>query len=235
MRAASAASAVFEASAERRRVALERQPAAHDLRALRRVLRGAHLDAEPEAIEQLRAQLALLGVHRADEQEARRVHGRHRLALDAREPGRGGVEQRVDEVVGQEVDLVDVEDPAVRAGEQPGFEGLLAGERAAEVERADEPVERRAERQLDERRRARGGRRVVRDLAAGRALARRERERLRHGRLDRRQQRRERADGGRLRGPALAAHEHAADLRRDRVDEQRLDERLLADDRAERG
>ena len=39
----------------------------------------------------------------------------------------------------------------MRAGEQPGLEGALAGQRAAEVERADEAVQRRAERQLDER------------------------------------------------------------------------------------
>ena len=61
------------------------------------------------------------------------------------------VEQRVDQVVGQQVDLVDVEDPLVRAGEQPGLEGALAGQRAAEVERPDEAVQRRAQRQLDQR------------------------------------------------------------------------------------
>ena len=64
----------------------------------------------------------------------------------------------------------------MRAGQQPGLEGLLAGERAAEVERADEPVERRAERQLDERRRARRGRRVGR-RPRRRARARRARTR----------------------------------------------------------
>ena len=116
--------------------------------------RADHLDAETEAVEQLRAQLALLDVHRADEQEARVVHGRDSVALDARDARGRRVEQRVDEVVGQQVDLVDVEDAPVGAGEQAGLEGLLAVQRAAEVERADEPVEARAERQLDERRRS---------------------------------------------------------------------------------
>ena len=81
------------------------------------------------------------------------MHGRDGVALDARDAGSGGVEQRIDEVVGQQVDLVDVEDALVRAREQARLERLLALQRATEVERADEPVEARAERQLDERRR----------------------------------------------------------------------------------
>ena len=83
------------------------------------------------------------------------MHRRDGVALDARDARGGRVEQRVDEVIGQQVDLVDVEDALMGAREQPRLEGLLARERAAEVERADEPVEARAERQLDERRRPR--------------------------------------------------------------------------------
>ena len=79
---------------------------------------------------------------------------RDRVALDVADAHRGGVEQDVDEVVGQQVDLVDVEHAAVRARQQPGLEGALAGQRAAEVQRAHEAVDRRADRQLDERRRA---------------------------------------------------------------------------------
>ena len=63
-------------------VGVEGQPAAHHLGAHRGVARRGHLDGQPEPVEQLRAQLALLGVHRADEQEPRRVPHRHPVALD---------------------------------------------------------------------------------------------------------------------------------------------------------
>ena len=197
---------------ERLGVALEGEAAPHDLRAHGGIRRARHLDAEAEAVEQLRAQLALLDVHRPDEQEARVVHGRHGVALDARDARGGRVEQRVHEVVGQQVDLVHVEDALVRAREQAGLEGLLAAERATQVERADEPVETRPERQLDERCRTLLDSAVRGDRAVGRELARRERERLPGGDRDARKQRREAAHGRRLGSSPLAAHEHAADL-----------------------
>ena len=65
-----------EARAHRVGVGVEGQPPAHDLDALRRIGAGGDVDAEPEAVEQLRAQLALLGVHGPHEQEARRVRRR---------------------------------------------------------------------------------------------------------------------------------------------------------------
>ena len=219
---------------ERHGVGLVGQPPADDLGADLGVGRRAHLDGESEAVEQLRAQLALLGVHRPDEQEAGVVAYRDGVALDVADPHRGGVEEDVDEMVGQQVDLVDVQDAAMRARQQAGFEGPFACQRAPEVQRADEPVDRRADRQLHQRRGP------WRDLdravhaTVGREVAGSEAEGLVDGRRHRREQRRQRAHGGRLRRPALAAHEHAADLRADGVDEQRLEQRLLADDRRER-
>ena len=50
IRSASAVSASLPGSGERHGVALEGEPAAHDLRPLRRIALRAHLDAEPEAI-----------------------------------------------------------------------------------------------------------------------------------------------------------------------------------------
>ena len=225
---------VGPARAERRRVLLVGESAADDLGADRGVGGRPDVDAQGEAVQELRAQVALLDVHRPDEDEAGVVLGRHRLALHARDRGRGGVEQRVDEVVGQQVDLVDVEDPLVGAGQQPGLEGLLAGQRATQVKSAHEPVQGGAERQLDERGGALGGRGSGWHLAAGRALAGGEGERLALSRDHRREQRRQATHGGRLGRAALAAHEHTADLGGDRVDEQRLDQRLLADDRRQR-
>ena len=151
IRRAVSASASAHAAANAGRVGLERQPPAHHLDPRVDVARGPHLDGQPEPVEQLRAQLALLRVHRADQQERRRVRHRHAVALDVRAPHRGGVEQQVDEVVVQQVDLVDVEHAAVRVGEQPGLVGAHAlGQRALQVERPDQPVLGRADRQLDQ-------------------------------------------------------------------------------------
>ena len=218
MRPASSCSAGCPLARERLGVALEGQAPPHDLGADGGLRRADHLDPEAEAVEQLRAQLALLDVHRADEQEARVVHDGDGVALDARDAGGGRVEQRVDEVIGQQVDLVHVEDALVRAREQARLERLLAVQGATEVERADEAVEARAERQLDERGRPLLDARRPRDGSVGRELAGRERERLAARDRDGRQQRREPAHRRRLGRPALAAHEHAADLGRDRVD-----------------
>ncbi len=123
--------------------------------------RGARdLDAEAEAVEQLRAQLALLRVHGADQHEARGVPDRDAVALDGGAAHRGGVQQQVDEVVVQQVDLVDVQQPAVRLGEQARVElGDALGQRAAEVQRADDPVLGGADRQLHQAGRPGGGHR----------------------------------------------------------------------------
>ena len=119
------------------------------------VPRRPHLDGEAEPVQELRPQLALLRVHRADQQEPGGVRHRHPVALDVRAAHRGGVEEGVDEVVVQQVDLVDVEHAAMGRGEQTGLVGTHAlGQRALEVERADEPVLGRPDRQLDEPRRA---------------------------------------------------------------------------------
>ena len=82
--------------------------------ALRRRAAADDLHRQAEAVEQLRPQVALLGVHRADQQErapgALNEMPSRSTVVDAH---RRGVEQHVDEVVGQQVDLVDVEDAAV--------------------------------------------------------------------------------------------------------------------------
>ena len=152
-----------------------------------------------------------------------------RVALHARDARRGRVEQRVNEVVGQQVDLVDVEDPRCARASSPGSKACSPLKRTAEVQRADQPVERRAQRQLDERRRPRPTRRVV--PAPGRPAPRSPGANANGcpaAASHRRQQRRQPAHRRRLRGAALAADEHAADVGRDGVDQQRLDERAPA-------
>ena len=110
-----------EAADEAGRVDVVRHPSAHHLGAQRRLAGRGHVDGEPEPVQQLRAELALLGVHGADEHEPRGVAERDAVALDRGAALGGGVEQQVDEVVLQQVDLVDVEHAAVGSGEQPGL------------------------------------------------------------------------------------------------------------------
>ena len=61
------------------------------------------VDAESETIEQLGTQLALLEVHRADEDESRRMRHRDALALDGVLSHRSSIEQHVDDVIVERV------------------------------------------------------------------------------------------------------------------------------------
>ncbi|CAB4913859.1 unannotated protein [freshwater metagenome] len=192
---------------EARGIGLEGQAPADDLGADAGVRGARDGDRQPEAVEELRPQIALLRVHRADEDEPRVVADGDAVALHDGLALRGGVEQHVDEVVAEEVDLVDVEDPLVGAGQQARLEhGLAVLQRSLEVQRADDPVDGRPDRQLDERR--------------GPAV-------------DGRQQRLERADGGGLRRAALPADQDAADVGRHRVDQERATQVVLSDEGGE--
>ena len=222
---------------EAARVVVEREPPPHDLGPRCDVARRPHLDREPEPVQQLRPQLALLRVHRADQQEPGRVRHRHAVAFDVRPTHGGGVEEGVDEVVVQEVDLVDVEHPAVGVGEQTGLVGADAlGQRALQVERADEPVFGRADRQLDQPGRVPGGhdRRVrpVRAVGVGRGGV--AAEPASHDDVQVGQQGGQRAHGRRLRRALLAPHQHTADARVHRVEQQGEAQVVVADHGAER-
>ena len=74
-------------------VGLVGQPAADDVGPFGRFAGRRDLDRQSEPVEQLRPQLALLRVHRADQQEPRRVPDRHAFPLDVRRPEGGRVEQ----------------------------------------------------------------------------------------------------------------------------------------------
>ena len=77
-----------------------------------------HLQAETEAIEQLRTQLALFRIHRAHQDEAGGMTIGDALALDAVFAAGGRIQDQVDDVVIEQVDLVDVEQATVGGGEQ---------------------------------------------------------------------------------------------------------------------
>lgn len=110
---------LLPAGREAGRVGIEGHAPADDLGAHLRIARPGHLHPKPEAIQQLRTQLALLRVHRADEQEPRGLHDRDAVALHTHPARRGRIEERIDEVVAEQVHLVDVEHAAVGLREQP--------------------------------------------------------------------------------------------------------------------
>lgn len=163
---------------------------------------------------------------------------RHPVAFDVRPTHRGGVQQQVHQMVRQQVDLVDVEHPAMGGGEQPRLVRLdPVGEGTLQVEGADHPVLGGADRQLDQ-----GGAAPLADrprfVRAVRAV------RVRVGRVagepaagddvDVGQQRRERPDDGRLGGALLTPDQHPADRRGDRVEQQGQPQFGQADDGGER-
>ena len=225
IRSVSARSASAYARGEAVRVGVVGHPAAHHLDPQRRVARRGDLDGQPEPVEQLRPELALLGVHRADQHEAGGVLDRDAVPLDGRAAHRGGVEQQVDEVVVQQVDLVDVEDPAVRA-RRAGRARTPPCPRPAPARGAAS----RAPGPRWRRRAARPGgpagsrsRRPPANGPSGRERRRVARGRRRTGRrrpLDRRQHGGQRPDDRGLRGALLAADQHAADVGRDGGEDQ---------------
>src|SRR6266480_6719764 len=100
-----------------------------------------YVDTQPEPVEQLWAQLSFLGVHGADQDEPGRVRDRDALALHRVDAHRGSIEEDVDDVVVEQVDLVDIEDVAVRLRQhawlepaRPLFQGRL------EVDGADDAI-----------------------------------------------------------------------------------------------
>ena len=219
-------------------IGIPRLTAAQHLGPDRGVLDTVDLDMEADAVGELRAQVALFGVHRSDQHEARGMRDRHALALDRVDAHRGGIEQDVGEVVVQQVDLVDVEDAAIGGCQQAGLERHRAlAQRARDVDRARDAILGGVQREIDDPpRAARDG-----QLAAARAhgaLPRRRRRSAREGTarhdLDLSQQRSEAAHRRRLGRAARPLHEHPADRGRDGRQQERLLEALLLDDRAER-
>ena len=205
-----------ETGCETRGVGFEGEPAADHLGPFGRILAGGDLHGQPEPVQQLRAELAFLRVHGADQQEPRGVPDRDALALHVVHAQRGRVEQQVDQVVVEQVDLVHVEHAAVRRGQQPRLEGGRAGgQHALDVQRAGQPVLGGSDRKLGQRDRAqlrvgagvgsRGTPGLWRRGIAGVGAA--------GDHWHRRQQLGQPADHGRLRGALLTPDQDPADGR----------------------
>lgn len=122
-------------------VALKGDVAAHDLDALGFIQYAVNFDGKGEAVEQLRAQVALFGVHRANEDEAGGVAEGDAFAFDDVGAHGGGVEQDINDVVVEQVDFVDVEQAAVGACQHAWLKMALAFlDGAFDIEGADDAV-----------------------------------------------------------------------------------------------
>jgi hypothetical protein len=109
-------------------IAFEGQPAPDNLGALNRICHWLDFHGKTEAVEQLRPQVALLGVHRADQHESRGVPKREPLTLHVIHTHGRRIEQQVNKMVAQQVHFIDVEKPPMRGGEQSRLEASLTGQ-----------------------------------------------------------------------------------------------------------
>src|ERR1700737_2898786 len=106
-----------EALAELGRMRFPFLPPLDDLDALPDVLDAFDVDRQAESVEQLRAEATLFRVHGAAQDEAGGMPDRDAFALDHVHTHGGGIEQHVDQVVVEQVDFIDIEDVAVRLGQ----------------------------------------------------------------------------------------------------------------------
>ena len=208
------------------------------LPALLRLENAIDFDGEAEAVEQLRAQVSLLRVHRAHQHELGVVADGDALPLHVVAAHGGGVQQHVHQMVVEEVHLVDVQDPPVGGGDQTRFKVLLARlDGLLNIQGTHQAVFGSPNGQVNDA-----------DLAVGRGACpagllaplayflRRARfaavgTTRNHRNLG--QQGGEGTHGGALGGAFLAPHQHAADPGVDGVEQQRAFHRRLADDGGE--
>mmetsp|Transcript_86442 Transcript_86442/g.193249 ORF Transcript_86442/g.193249 Transcript_86442/m.193249 type:complete len:471 (-) Transcript_86442:36-1448(-) len=122
-----------------------------DLRPGAGIIESPHADGEPEAVQELWPQVALVRVRSAHEDEACGMPNAHALPLDGVPTACSAVEKNVHKLVVQQVDLVDVEDAPIHARENSGLESLATLEkRALDVDCPGHAVLRGAQRQLHE-------------------------------------------------------------------------------------
>ncbi len=119
--------------------------------ALGPLAQAADVHAEPEAVEQLRPQLPLLGVHRPDEDEPRRVPEGDPLALDVFTPIAAASRRTSTRWSSRRFTSSTYEDVPVRLGEDARLEAALAVlDRRLDVDGPDHPVLGGVDRQLDD-------------------------------------------------------------------------------------
>jgi len=209
-------------------VGLVRQPAFDDGDALPRIGDAVHVHAQREAVEELGPQVAFLRVHRADQHEPRGVAETDAFALDHIDAHRGGVEQQVNDVVIKQVDLIHVQQPAIRRSQHARLEVPLAVlDGLLDVQRAHDSVFRRADGQVDEAgapgchgQRLAAGQPVAAVVAEGVLAVRLAREGTVRHHLNLGQQGCQGPRGGGFGRAALAANEHPADAAADGIQDE---------------
>ena len=134
-------SAVYHSSAKPLGVLFEREAALDDFDALFGVGDAANVHGQAKAVEELRAEFAFFGIHRADEHELGGMLKRDAFAFDDVDAHRRRIEQEVDDVVVEQVDFVHVQNAAIGVGEDARLEFLFAFfDGGLDVERADDAV-----------------------------------------------------------------------------------------------
>jgi len=71
---------------------------------------GLHVHCQTKAIQQLRPQFSLLGVHRSNEKKCGGMAHRNTFALNIIHAHSCGIEQDIDQVIAQEIHFVDVQE-----------------------------------------------------------------------------------------------------------------------------
>ena len=124
----------------------------HDFRTNLHITRGCNVNGEAKAIKQLRAEFPFLRVHGAHEHEIGGAGVGNAIAFDGHGTGRGGVEKRIYQMVGQKVDFVNVEHTPVRLGKQTGLIfGVACGEDFFNVQGADHTILSSADGEVNQR------------------------------------------------------------------------------------
>ena len=132
-------------------VSIEGQATTHDLGTLGWLRLAIQRQIQAEAVEQLRAQLAFLGVHGADQHEARGMPMGDAVTLDMVDPAGGSIEQQIYQMIRQQVYLIDIEHAAIGAGQQAGGKLRAAfAQRCVQIQGADDALLAGAKRQGDE-------------------------------------------------------------------------------------
>ena len=214
---------------------LEGHATAHHLTTLGRLENTVDLNGQAKAIQQLRTEVAFLGVHGADQHELGVVADGDALAFHVVAAHGGGVQQHVHQVVVEQVDLVDVQDAAVSRGDEAGLEVLLAGlDGLLDVQGTHQAVFGCSHGKVDDADlasgRIAGPSGLLAPLAhvlgrAGWAAVGTPRHHRNLG-----QQRSQRAHGGALGRALFPPHQHTADAGVDGIEQQRPLHRRLADD-----
>ena len=143
---------VVNINRQHRSTGLGRQLPLHHRHPEQSIRRRRHLNGQTETVEQLRSQLTLFRVHGANEHEPGRVTVGHTIALHPVDARNGHVEERVDEMVGQQVDLIHVQHPAMSRRQQAGSEsGGSVSQQCSQVDGAQYAILGGPQRQLHER------------------------------------------------------------------------------------